>query len=318
MNSKELRLLGEAYAAIQEGYGKKEKKEEKEEDCVPKSEKGEHNCAKKVCHEQFGQGTCIFGEHAEPDESGFVSHYDVMFEHGVERAVPTSEMEILVSESHGGHGKKKNVMAHYEAEGELVDEGMGLSVGAARLGGALLANPRTSAEQGAKNLQRNLTDPVGFAIKGALRKASNALLGDKPITAGGGTPDTAASDAKIRELARQRGTLKQDVDLFDIVKGHLMSEGYADTEEAALAIMANMSEEWRHSIVEKAVPSGKMIGNMKDLPRPGIGNAAERAGSAAKKAAPPSGYRIEDKKDLPGPVKEGEKGKPASLGYNQI
>ena len=54
MDSKELRLLGEAYASIQEGYGKKEKKEEKEEDCVPKSEKGEHNCAKKVCHEEFG------------------------------------------------------------------------------------------------------------------------------------------------------------------------------------------------------------------------------------------------------------------------
>ena len=43
------------------------------------------------------------------------------------------------------------------------------------------------------------------------------------------------------------------VDLFDIVKGHLMSEGYADTEEAALAIMANMSEEWRQSIVEQMV-----------------------------------------------------------------
>ena len=39
-------------------------------------------------------------------------------------------------------------------------------------------------------------------------------------------------------------------DLFDIVKGHLMSEGYADTEEAALAIMAHMSEEWKQIIVE--------------------------------------------------------------------
>ena len=44
--------------------------------------------------------------------------------------------------------------------------------------------------------------------------------------------------------------LVQDVDLFDLVKGHLMSEGYAETEEAALAIMANMSEEWKKSIIE--------------------------------------------------------------------
>jgi len=46
------------------------------------------------------------------------------------------------------------------------------------------------------------------------------------------------------------GQLKQDVDMFDIVKGHLMSEGYADSEKAALAIMANMSEAWKQSILE--------------------------------------------------------------------
>jgi hypothetical protein len=38
-------------------------------------------------------------------------------------------------------------------------------------------------------------------------------------------------------------------DPYDVIKGHLIDEGYADTEEAAEAIMANMSEEWRHSIL---------------------------------------------------------------------
>ena len=47
-------------------------------------------------------------------------------------------------------------------------------------------------------------------------------------------------------------------DLFDIVKGHLMSEGYADTEEAALAIMTNMSEEWRQSIIEEIQATSKV------------------------------------------------------------
>ena len=42
----------------------------------------------------------------------------------------------------------------------------------------------------------------------------------------------------------------QSFDLFDLVKGHLLDEGYADTEEAALAIMINMSEEWRQSIIQ--------------------------------------------------------------------
>ena len=43
---------------------------------------------------------------------------------------------------------------------------------------------------------------------------------------------------------------KDSTDLFDIVKGHLVSEGYAKDEKAAIVIMANMSEEWRKSILK--------------------------------------------------------------------
>jgi hypothetical protein len=56
---------------------------------------------------------------------------------------------------------------------------------------------------------------------------------------------TAANAANVQYY-------KDDVDVFDLVKGHLIDEGYADNEEAALAIMSNMSEEWRQSIVEQA------------------------------------------------------------------
>ena len=41
-----------------------------------------------------------------------------------------------------------------------------------------------------------------------------------------------------------------EYDIFDTVLEYLIAEGYADTEEAALVIMANMSEEWKQSIVE--------------------------------------------------------------------
>ena len=41
-----------------------------------------------------------------------------------------------------------------------------------------------------------------------------------------------------------------EYDLFDIILEYLVAEGYADTNKAALAIMANMSEEWKQSIVE--------------------------------------------------------------------
>ena len=43
----------------------------------------------------------------------------------------------------------------------------------------------------------------------------------------------------------------EETDLFDYILEHLVAEGYAETNEAALAIMANMSEEWRQSILEE-------------------------------------------------------------------
>ena len=41
-----------------------------------------------------------------------------------------------------------------------------------------------------------------------------------------------------------------EYDTFDTVLEYLIAEGYADSNESALVIMANMSEEWRQSIVE--------------------------------------------------------------------
>jgi len=43
---------------------------------------------------------------------------------------------------------------------------------------------------------------------------------------------------------------KESVDLFDYLLEYLVAEGYADTNKAALVIMANMSEEWKQSIIE--------------------------------------------------------------------
>jgi hypothetical protein len=55
------------------------------------------------------------------------------------------------------------------SNGDDVKEGLGLGVAASNLAGRMLANPRTSAEQGAKNFQKNVADPVGRAVKGAVR-----------------------------------------------------------------------------------------------------------------------------------------------------
>ena len=66
----------------------------------------QHLCAKNVVHEQYGEGTCISEEHAEPDENGHVEWYDVMFKHGLERFVPVAEMKVTKAEAHM-HASKK-------------------------------------------------------------------------------------------------------------------------------------------------------------------------------------------------------------------
>jgi hypothetical protein len=45
------------------------------------------------------------------------------------------------------------------------------------------------------------------------------------------------------------GSKNEQVDIYDIILSHLLDEGYAETPEAAEAIMVNMSEEWRDSII---------------------------------------------------------------------
>ncbi len=67
--------------------------------------------------------------------------------------------------------------------------------------------------------------------------------------------------------------------MFDAIKGHLIHEGYADTEESALAIMANMSEEWRESIIlEQTLPS-----NYTDYKSPAVqASHARSMGSASR------------------------------------
>ena len=67
-------------------------------------------------------------------------------------------------------------------------------------------------------------------------------------TAGKGKRTVTAGEQKAN--IKQNVPLKNSFDPFDAILEHLVAEGYADTNESALAIMANMSEEWRQSIVE--------------------------------------------------------------------
>ena len=95
---------------------------------------------------------------------------------------------------------------------------------AARAGGGALAQATTAASK-----------PAAF---NPTPTASTPTPAARPVTPAKPTP---------RQV---RLNMEMEYDTFDTVLEYLVSEGYADTEEAALQIMANMSEEWRESIVE--------------------------------------------------------------------
>ena len=82
---------------------------------------------------------------------------------------------------------------------------------------------------------------------------------------------------KVHEVPKKKSTLQnasyepegeiveeqENDEIFNYLLEYLVAEGYADTNKAALAIMANMSEEWKQSIVEGGFPGTP------STPRPG-------------------------------------------------
>ena len=65
----------------------------------PKIKKVKHSCATKVEHAEWGKGNCLKEMHSL-DEQGNVSHYDVMFEHGLEQDVPVQSLNVLEEGMH--------------------------------------------------------------------------------------------------------------------------------------------------------------------------------------------------------------------------
>ena len=96
-----------------------------------------------------------------------------------------------------------------------------------------------------------LDENVQDAVKGALEKGAN-FMKTNPVGKAVSKIIAPVGGGRKTPTATSGGYRKEEIDLFDAILEHLVSEGYADTNESALAIMANMSEEWRQSIVEMA------------------------------------------------------------------
>ena len=72
---------------------------------------------------------------------------------------------------------------------------------------------------------------------------------------GAGSEYRKGKELQARDDAKadfEKYGLPESVDLYDVVLDYLLDEGYADTEQNAITIMANMSEEWIDDILDEA------------------------------------------------------------------
>ena len=92
--------------------------------------------------------------------------------------------------------------------------------------------------------------------KAGKKTTSNSTsIQSKQTSSGETTAQRARRDPEFRtRMIKDRMKTMESYDLYDIILSHLLDEGYADTQEAALAIMGNMSVDWRESICESYKP----------------------------------------------------------------
>jgi hypothetical protein len=114
----------------------------------------------------------------------------------------------------------------------------------------------TATPAASRQKDTSITDMIGRSQirQGAPINTGNASSDIRSMalrgsSSGSGAAPVATPKPSVQQQIRQR-RLNMDLDLFDIVKGYLIDEGYAETEEAAAVIMVNMSEEWKTQIIE--------------------------------------------------------------------
>lgn len=124
--------------------------------------------------------------------------------------------------------------------------------------------PESEAKSEQPKSKKPIRDAIARQILAGMKRHREATQ-----TAGRLASETGKTLGKIASVTHEAGRragehvkkhglkslAKEETDLFDTILEYLIAEGYADTNEAALVIMANMSEGWRQSIVEGGIPN---------------------------------------------------------------
>jgi hypothetical protein len=91
--------------------------------------------------------------------------------------------------------------------------------------------------------------PYGIGANSTKSRSANSRV--RRLDPGAPTSQKLPPEDK-KKLSREivRKPKNEEYDLYDVILSHLLDEGYAETVESAEAIMVNMSEDWRESIME--------------------------------------------------------------------
>jgi hypothetical protein len=108
---------------------------------------------------------------------------------------------------------------------------------------------RDEKEYGDSTYSKSVATKSREAHDKYLRAGYNKYGADRSDSGGMGGSGGSGRGNKARKRA---AVLNNSYDLFDYIMEYLMIEGYANTNENALVIMANMSEEWRDDILNEA------------------------------------------------------------------
>jgi len=109
---------------------------------------------------------------------------------------------------------------------------------------------RDERDYGDKPFQKQVANQSKAAHDKYLKAGYSKYGADLPVSSGQGGSGGSGRGSKARKRAE---ALNNSYDLFDYMMEYLLDEGYANTQESALVIMANMSEDWRESIVDSLI-----------------------------------------------------------------
>ena len=173
-----MRKKGEKGAPSETDFANAKKTaQEERENCHSK----DHDCATVVEHIVWGFGKPVYESHAVPTDDGYVSWYDVEFEHGIEKEVPTEDLKIYTTEAHEKKEKDKKKMLpakkgkHSDDDEEMDEEKYSDSEikRAVEIAKKMAGSNYTGAHNAIEKMKKGLSS-VG-KVKYALRKAAESF-----------------------------------------------------------------------------------------------------------------------------------------------